>query len=118
MPKKEREQVESGSSLKEVYDHKEIDIEELIQRRLEFIENLRTRRCVPETNIGGLQLKAGDIIKLKIRGFAREELIAVFECFNEIFKWMKIRLDDSDMIVKLSEVRYIRKERVKDERSS
>ena len=114
--KRKEERVES--KLKEVYDHKEIDIEELIQRRLEFIENLRTRRCISETNIGGLPLKAGDIIKIRIRGFAREEIVAVFECFNEIFKWMKIRLDDSDMIVKLSEVRYIRKERVKDERSS
>jgi hypothetical protein len=116
MSKKRKE--EKGE-LKDVYDdHKEINIEELIQKRLEFIENLRTRRCIPETNIGGLPLKAGDIIKIRIRGFAREEIIAVFECFNEIFKWMKIKLDDSDMIVKLSEVRYIRKERVKDEKPS
>ena len=116
MPKK-REQVneKSDSSLKEVYDSefKEIDIEELIQKRLEFIENLRTRRCIPETNIGGLQLRAGDIIKLRIKGFAREEVEAVFECFNEIFKWLKIRLDDSEMIIKLSEIRYIRRERIK-----
>ena len=116
---KKREQVEEKSALKEVYDdHKEIDIEELIQRRLEFIENLRTRRCVPETNIAGLSLKAGDIIKLRVRGFSREEITAVFECYNEIFHWIKIRLDDSDMVIKLAEIRYIRKERVKDGKSS
>jgi hypothetical protein len=113
MSKKRKE--EKGE-LKDVYDdHKEIDIEELIQRRLEFIENIRTRRCVPNANIGGLPLNAGDIIKLRVRGFSREEITAVFECYNEIFHWLKIRLDDSDMIVKLAEIRYIRKERMKNE---
>jgi len=119
MPKKREQVNESDSSLKEVYNEefKEIDIEELIQKRLEFIENLRTRRCVPNVNIGGLSLNAGDIIKLRIKGFSREEVEAVFECFNEIFKWVKIRLDDSEMIIKLSEIRYIRKERIKNETS-
>jgi len=83
--------------------------DELISRRLEELEKRRKQVCLRRANIAGLLLTAGDIIKIRIKGFSREEIEAVFICFNSIYSWLRLRLDDSEMVVKLSEIRYIRK---------
>jgi len=93
----------------------EVD-EELIQRRLEELERRRKQVCLRRANLSGMTLAEGDIIRIRIKGFAREEVVAVFICYNPSYNWIRLRLDDSEMIVKLSDVRYIRKELVKEEK--
>lgn len=84
--------------------------EELIQRKLEELERRRKQVCLRRANLSGMTLAEGDIIRIRIKGFTREEVVAVFICFNPAYNWIRLRLDDSEMIVKLSDVRYIRKE--------
>jgi len=46
-------------------------------------------RCIPKANIGGISLTAGDIILFRVKGFARNELEAVFECYDPVFNWIR-----------------------------
>lgn len=87
----------------------------LIEQRLRELETRRKQVCLGRANIAGLILVAGDIVKLKVKGFTREEFEAVFVCFNPAYNWLRIDLGDSEMIVKLSDIRFIRKEKTKRE---
>ncbi|HWP30891.1 MAG TPA: hypothetical protein VNK96_04070 [Fimbriimonadales bacterium] len=90
--------------------------DDIIQRRVEELQRRRKQICLRKVNISGMLLKSGDIIRIRIKGFAREEVIAVFICFNPMYNWIRLKLDDSEMIVKLGDVRYIRRETWKEKR--
>ena len=92
--------------------------DEFIKRRLEELERRKRQVCLRKANIAGLMLTAGDIIKVRVKGFSREEIEAVFICYNSVYSWVRLRLDDSEMIVKLSEIRYIRKIKKEDREQS
>jgi len=85
------------------------EIERRITNRALWIAEKQKSRCIPKAQIGGLTLTAGDIILFRVKGFARNELEAVFECYDPIFNWIKVRTKTEEMTVKLSDVRYIRR---------
>lgn len=85
------------------------EIEKRITNRALWIAEKQKSRCIPKARIGGLTLTAGDVIQFRVRGFARNELEAVFECYDPIFNWLKVRTKTEEMTIKLSDVRYIRK---------
>ena len=85
------------------------EIEKRITNRALWIAEKQKSRCIPKAHIGGLTLTAGDVIQFRVRGFARNELEAVFECYDPIFNWLKVRTKTEEMTIKLSDVRYIRK---------
>ena len=85
------------------------EIERRIINRALWIAEKQKSRCIPKAHIGGLTLTAGDIILFRVKGFARNEIEAVFECHDPVFNWIKIRTRTEEMTVKLSDVRYIRR---------
>jgi len=85
------------------------EIEKRIINRALWIAEKQKSRCIPKAHIGGLTLTAGDVIQFRVKGFARNELEAVFECYDPIFNWVKVRTKAEEMTIKLSDVRYIRK---------
>jgi len=85
------------------------ELERRITNRALWIAEKQKSRCIPKARIGGLTLTAGDVIQFRVRGFARNELEAVFECYDPIFNWLKVRTKTEEMTIKLSDVRYIRK---------
>ena len=85
------------------------EIEKRIINRALWIAEKQKSRCIPKAHIGGLSLTAGDIILFRVKGFARNEIEAVFECYDPVFNWIKIRTRTEEMTVKLSDVRYIRR---------
>jgi hypothetical protein len=93
-----------------VYNEKyKQEIEKRIINRALWIAEKQKSRCIPKAHIGGLLLTAGDVIQFRVKGFARNELEAVFECYDPIFNWVKVRTKTEEMTIKLSDVRYIRK---------
>jgi len=85
------------------------ELERRITNRALWIAEKQKSRCVPKARIGGLTLTAGDVIQFRVKGFARNELEAVFECYDPIFNWLKVRTKTEEMTIKLSDVRYIRR---------
>lgn len=93
-----------------VYNEKyKQEIERRITNRALWLAEKQKSRCIPKANIGGLALTAGDIILFRVKGFARNELEAVFECYDPVFNWIKVRSKAEEMTIKLSDVRYIRR---------
>jgi hypothetical protein len=85
------------------------EIEKRIINRALWIAEKQKSRCIPKAHIGGLSLTAGDIILFRVKGFARNEIEAVFECYDPVFNWIKVRSRTEEMTIKLSDVRYIRR---------
>jgi len=85
------------------------ELEKRIINRALWIAEKQKSRCIPKAHIGGLSLTAGDIILFRVKGFARNELEAVFECYDPVFNWIKVRSKTEEMTIKLSDVRYIRR---------
>jgi len=85
------------------------EIEKRITNRALWLAEKQKSRCIPKANIGGLSLTAGDVILFRVKGFARNEIEAVFECFDPVFNWIKVRTKTEEMTMKLSDVRYIRR---------
>ena len=87
--------------------------ESLIEQRIEELIKRRRNVCLSKTLINGIVLRRGDIIRLKIKGRGRDEIMAVFDCFNPYYNWLRIIIEDEIIMVKLSEVRYIAVDRKK-----
>jgi len=85
------------------------ELEKRITNRALWLAEKQKSRCIPKANIGGISLTAGDVILFRIKGFARNELEAVFECYDPMFNWIKVRTKTEEMTMKLSDVRYIRR---------
>lgn len=85
------------------------ELEKRITNRALWLAEKQKSRCIPKANIGGINLTAGDIILFRVKGFARNELEAVFECYDPVFNWIKVRSKAEEMTIKLSDVRYIRR---------
>lgn len=92
-----------------------------IEQKLEELIQKRRNTCLSMFYFNNYLLKKGDIIRLKIKGRGKDEIMAVFECYNPYYNWMRLVIEDEIIMVKLSEVRYIaveRKRRRKDEEAN
>lgn len=67
--------------------------------------------CVGEAVVHGMELRSGEEIYIKMKGLRGEELKATFICYNRYYGTMKIEVDDTEMLVKLSHIVYIKKKR-------
>jgi len=89
--------------------------EDIVTQRLKELAERRRAICINKMKITGIVITRGDIIKLKIKGRGKDEIDAVFRCFNPWYNWLELETEDDIIVVKLSDIRYIAKSKRKRE---
>ncbi|MEM2352459.1 MAG: hypothetical protein QXT26_08645 [Thermoproteota archaeon] len=90
----------------ETVDYEYID-DDVINKRLEELKRRRQNVCLGRAFISGTLLSRGMIIRVKIKGRGKDEVIAVFDCYNPYYNWLRLVIEDEVILVKLSDIRYI-----------
>lgn len=96
----------SGVEIDETVDYEYID-DDVISKRLEELKRRRQNVCLGRAFISGTRLLRGMIIRVKIKGRGKDEVIAVFDCYNPYYNWLRLVIEDEVILVKLSDIRYI-----------
>jgi len=100
---------------KDLKDFSEMVLKEKRERLKEATRRLSeefSSICLENYNLSGLTLVKGDIIELVVKGRHFKDVItAEFECVNPHFSWIKVNTADYDLIIKLRDIKVIRRKK-------
>jgi len=103
------------SEEKDLKDFSEIALKEKRERLKEATKRISEEMssvCLESYNLSGLTLVKGDVIEVLMKGRTVKDILTVeFECVNPVFSWMKVNTSDYELIIKLRDIKLIRRKK-------
>lgn len=85
--------------------HEENDTEQPEEITIRY----KNRECRRIAWLGALKLVTGDHIEVTLRGRIDTAIQGRFKCLNPVYGWLLITTDENEMMIKLKDVKTLRK---------